>query len=261
MPQFLKFPVASRDDWRLLLPHLDPAAAAQRIGDPVVLQRLCSNPDVPTLLPVCGAYGHPRNIFGEEGLAYVLYDDPGLLEEVLENWLALYVELLRALTRIVPVDSVLVWEDMCFKTGPLISPEHFRRLFLPRYKLFIAAARDCGIRCIIVDTDGDFRALLPAFLEAEVDAFMPFEVQAGMDVVALRAEFGPTFGILGGLDKRALALDKRSIVAEVERVLPRFPRDGRFIPSLDHTIPVDVSLANFRYYLDCVREHERELAI
>lgn len=256
MPQFLRFPVAGRDDWQRLLPHLNPADAPARIGDTAALARRCADPAVPTLLPVCGAYGHPRNLFGEEGLAYVVYDDPGLLHEILDNWLALYTALLRTLTRSVRVDSILIWEDMCFRNGPLLSPRHVREFMLPPYRRLIAEARACGVRAVIVDSDGDVRALLPLFLEAGVNALLPFEVQAGMDVVALRAEFGPDFGIVGGLDKRALARGPREIEAEVARVLGRVSRAERFIPTLDHTVPVDVPLASFEYYLACVRRHE-----
>ena len=125
----------------------------------------------------------------------------------------------------------------------------------PRYRDFIATARQNGVAGILVDTDGDCRKMIPVFLETGVDALMPFEVQAGMDVAQLRPEF-PTLGIMGGIDKRALVGTRDDIRREVDRVLARFGRDGGFIPTLDHTVPPNVSLANFQFYLECVREYE-----
>ena len=255
MPQFLKFPVRGRDDWKRTRARLDPADAESRIGDASRLRSLCNNPDVPTMLPICGAFGHPRNLFGEEGLSYVIYDDPSLLEEILDLWLSLYEELFAKLTAYVRVDALLIWEDMCYKNGPLISPDHFKAFMIPRYQKLIGAARSCGIEAIIVDTDGECRKLIPLFLDVGVDCLMPFEVQAGMDVVAISKEY-PELSIMGGIDKRVLAGDRGSIKREVDRVLPFFRERGRFIPTLDHTVPPNVPLENFRWYLECVRRYE-----
>jgi uroporphyrinogen decarboxylase len=245
MPQFLKFPVASRADWAELRRRLRPEDAAARIGDPERLRRLCADPATPTMLPICGAFGHPRNLLGDEGLAYVIFDDPALLDEILENWLELYIRLLREVTRVARVDALLIWEDMCYKNGPLISPEHFRRFMLTPYRKLVAAARACGIGAVLVDTDGDCRKMAPLFVEAGVDCLLPFEVQAGMDLAEIHAAF-PGLCILGGIDKRALAEGRRDIKQEVDRVLRMFAGFGGYIPTLDHTVPPNVSLDNFK---------------
>ena len=254
MPQFLRFPVASRADWREVRRRLDPAAASARIGDVAALAARCARePGTPTMLPICGAYGHPRNLFGEEGMAYVLYDDPALLSEVLDNWRDLYVELIRRLAERVRVDVLLVWEDMCYRNGPLIGPDHFRRFLLPRYREVIGEARAAGVQAVLVDTDGDCWKLIPLFLECGADALMPFEVQAGMDVREVGDRF-PGLGIMGGIDKRALAEGPDAIRREVDRIVPSFRTRGGFIPTLDHTVPPNVPLSAFECYLACVRE-------
>ena len=255
MPQFLEFPVAGRSDWEEVRERLNPDDARARIGDPERLNQQCGDPNVPTMLPMCGAFGHPRNLLGDEGLSYLIFDDPALLDEILDNWRDVYVALLRELTAVVRVDSILIWEDMCYRNGPLISPEHFRIFMLPRYQELVAAARECGIEGIIVDTDGDCLSMIPLFLEADVDCLMPFEVQAGMDVVAIAADY-PELSIMGGIDKRALARDRAAIRAEVERVVPHFLSRGLFIPTLDHTAPPNIPFENFQYYLACLREYE-----
>jgi len=257
MPQFLKFPVTARQDWERMRQRLNPEDAPARIGDTKVLTERCSNPDVPIVVTLCGAFGHPRNLLGDEGLSYIIFDDPGLLHEILENWCELYVELLAKLTSVIRVDGIVIWEDMCYRNGPLISPRHFRTFMLPRYKQVIQAARAGGVECIAVDSDGDVRQMIPIFLEAGVDALMPFEVQAGMDVVKIREDFGGSFCIIGGINKRALARDRKSIEDEVNRVVPYFLKSGRYIPSLDHMIPTDVSFDSFRHYLHCLRQYER----
>ena len=256
MPQFLKFPVALREDWDRMHVHLNPEDALARIGDAASLIQQCSNPDVPTLVLICGAFGHPRNLLGNEGLSYVLYDDPELLHEILENWCELYVELITKLTSFIRVDGIVIWEDMCYKNGSLISPQHFRTFMLPRCKQLIQVARECGIECVSLDSDGDVLNMIPLWVEAGVNCIMPFEVQAGMDVVKIRQEFGRSFCIMGGIDKRALAKDKESIEAELERVMPYLLKSGRFIPTLDHTVPINVPFENFKYYRRCLQRYQ-----
>jgi hypothetical protein len=255
MPQFVKFPVTCRKEWEEIRKRLNPSDTPARIGDVERVRSQCSRADVPTFLPICGAFGHPRNLCGDEGVSYLLYDDPSLIEEILDGWQDLYEQLLRALTQIVRVDVLLIWEDMCYKNGPLISPEHFKTFMIPRYRRLIETARSCGVEAIMVDTDGDCLKLIPLFLDVGVDCLMPFEVQAGMDVVAIARQY-PQLAIMGGIDKRALSQDEGAIRREVDRVVPFFKSRGRFIPTLDHTVPPDVSLSHFQCYLECVRRYE-----
>lgn len=256
MPQFMRFPVENRDDWKKIQERLDPADTDKRIGDMTGLARQCADTTIPTLLPLCGAFGHPRNLLGDEGLGYAIYDDPDMIHEILSNWYELYARLIFELSRTIRIDGILFWEDMCYKTGPLIAPEQFRKFMFPYYVKLITLARECGVQCVLVDSDGDVMKMIPVFLDAGVDCLMPFEVQAGMDVVEIRRHFGGSFCIMGGIDKRALAHGAPEIDAEVRRVVPSFIESGRYIPTLDHTIPTNVTLASFQTYLSRLRSFE-----
>jgi uroporphyrinogen decarboxylase len=63
----------------------------------------------------------------------------------------------------------------------------------------------------------------------------------------------PTLGMMGGVDKRALAEGPAAIDRELERIRPAVER-GRYIPNLDHCIPDDVSWQHYRYYAQALRE-------
>ena len=257
MPQFIQFPVVSRTDWLTFRERLNPENAPKLLGDIMPIARMLSvSDDIPVLMPICGAFGHPRNLMGDINLCYTLYDDPDLLHEILDNWLILYKRIIQLITEHIKVDCMLIWEDMCYKNGPLIGPNHFRTFILPRYVELIKYAKEHGIKYVWVDTDGDLLKLIPMFVEAGVSALLPFEVQSGMDIVKIRKQFGTCFTIIGGIDKRALAGTKEDIKIEVDRVLPFFINSRNYIPCLDHTVPVNVSLENFKYYLDCIRRYE-----
>jgi uroporphyrinogen decarboxylase len=107
--------------------------------------------------------------------------------------------------------------------------------------------RDRGVPVITVDTDGNCWKLLPLFIEGGVTALLPFEAQAGMDVVEVRKAF-PRLGILGGMNKRKFALGRDAIDEEVDGKVPFMLKHGAFVPSGDHQVPPDVPWENFKYY-------------
>ena len=100
---------------------------------------------------------------------------------------------------------------MAYCAGPLISPKMFRQFMIPRYRRITDLARSRGIDTIFVDSDGDVSQLIPLWLAAGVNGVYPMEVAAGMDVVALRRQYGKDLLMTGGIDKRVLAQDRRAI--------------------------------------------------
>jgi uroporphyrinogen decarboxylase len=148
-----------------------------------------------------------------------------------------------------------LWEDMCGKQGPLISPAHWREFMAPHYRRIRAFADAHGIPVVSVDTDGQPDLIVPPMLEAGVNLLFPMESAAGADVNVFRKKY-PGLALMGGFDKRALALGPAAIDAELERIRPAW-ESGRYIPDLDHHIPPDVSWANFQHYATALKKMVR----
>jgi len=106
----------------------------------------------------------------------------------------------------------------------------------------------------LVDCDGVIDALVPMWLEAGVNVMFPMEIGSwNTDPLELRKKFGKDLLILGGIDKSQLALGPEAIDAELERRRPLMVQGG-FVPMPDHLIPPDVSLENYKYYLEKLSE-------
>jgi uroporphyrinogen decarboxylase len=181
-------------------------------------------------------------------------DMPELIHAIGAQWVSLHTALFEHIASVTSVDAVYFWEDMAYRNGPMIGPPTFREFMLPYYARVIDCARSLGIDVLDVDTDGHFSVLIPLFLEAGVNKFLPFEVQAGMDIREVRQQYGRRIIIEGGLDKRALAKDFAAIKDEVESKVPALLREGGYFPAIDHNVPPDVSLKNFEFFLQCVRD-------
>jgi len=89
-------------------------------------------------------------------------------------------------------------------------------------------------------------------LEHGVNVFYPFEVQAGNDIREYRRQY-PELGIIGGLDKRALAGTKADVDREIAKAAEMVAK-GRYLPAFDHLIPPDASWENYRYAAEQIKK-------
>jgi len=255
MPEFLAYPVRTPADWERV------RAERLRVGD---RSRLTANwsefrdrlartgESVQVGSFPWGVFGTPRDLLGAEELLVAFYDEPAMVRDMMDHLTALWLGLWKEVLKEVRIDHIHIWEDMSGRQGSLISPAMVREFMMPCYDRIAAFARANGVRLISVDTDGDCSELVPLMMAHGIDMFMPFEVQAGNDVLDYRRRY-PELGIIGGLDKRALAAGRGDIDREVRRA-GEMVRTGRYVPSFDHLIPPDVPWENFRYAAERIRE-------
>ena len=105
-----------------------------------------------------------------------------------------------------------------------------------------------GVRYVCVDTDGNPEVLIPMMLDAGVDSLWPLERPADQDPLRLRRKYGRYLRLWGGVDKRVLAQGPEAIDAHLRTFYPLI-EEGGFIPTVDHTVPPDVSWPNFQHYM------------
>jgi len=261
MPEWLEFPVKCPEDLRrIMTERFDPDTIDERFPPDWErkLQEL-NRPDREEIVFLDGGcyYGRLRNLAGVHVASLLFYDAPELVDEFFERQNVICLEgMKRALPRI-NADYLGFGEDIAYKTSTLISPAAFRRFLLPRYKKTVDLATSHGIDITWYDSDGNLNPFLPLYFEAGINGFHPCEVAADMDPVHLRARYGPDIRLLGGIDKRALAAGPEAIRKEVESKVPRITDQGGYIPYVDHSVSSDISLDNYRYYLDVMRQRLR----
>lgn len=253
MPQFVRFPVETREDFRRFWRERMKPDLAARIGADWKSQlSALRNRDFPLIVIADrwgGFFGPLRNMTGVETLCMLFYDDPAFVEEMMDADADFQIAMMEQILDCTDIDVYGFWEDMAFKTGPLLGPDLARKYMLPRYRRVVEFLRSRGVEFIALDSDGDITKLLPVWVDAGINILYPFEVQAGMDVVAVRKQYGKHLRMWNGIDKRALAKGPEAIDAELRRVAP-LVREGGYIPGVDHSLPPDISSANYRYYME-----------
>ena len=185
---------------------------------------------------------------GTEGLSYAWYDQPELVHDIMETRADILIEAARPILERTTVDYICLNEDMAMKTGPLLSPRTYKEFIFPRMKRVVDFYKSHGVRYIAVDTDGNPELLIPLLMDAGVDIVWPLERAADQDPIRLRRKFGKSLRLWGGVDKRVLAQGPEAIDEHLRTFIPLI-EEGGFIPIIDHTVPPDVSWANFQYYM------------
>ncbi len=248
IPHYIKMPVSNWDDWKRFKEQLNPDTPGRIPNDLKRLNEELRNFNYPVGIALGSYFGILRNWVGFEQISLMLYDQPDLVEDMVETLTVLYETILTRVLPEIEVDFAAGWEDICFRNGPMISPAMFRRIVAPRLKRVTTLLRQHGVDIIWTDCDGNINDLVPIWLECGVNCMFPIEVQAGSDPVQLRKEYGHNILLRGGIAKYQLALGKEAIIRELKRVEKVF-EDGGYIPHGDHRIPDDVPYENYKYYL------------
>jgi len=249
IPQYLRFPVETREDYERLRSRLNPDDPG-RYSEDYDLEIMGRKQRGEVIgANYYGLFGFLRNLMGFENLAVAYYDNPELVRLMIRDHVDFGKRVFkRALARR-DIDYVQIWEDMAYKHATIISPAFIRKYMLDGYREVVQVLRDGGVKIIYVDSDGHVEELLPILLEAGIDGVVPCEIAAGSDPVLLKEQH-PGAVLMGGVDKRVLAADGREGARrELNRLRPVM-RKGKYIPFIDHIIPPDISYDTFLYYID-----------
>ena len=249
MPDFIDYPVHSESEWLRF--------KEERLQDLIDVRVKKMDDFISTLSPddaiqtgsfPWGVFGTARDIVGAEELFYFFYDAPDMIMDIMNSFTDIWLKLFKKASEKVQIDHIHIWEDMCGKQGLLISPQAVEEFMMPQYDKIISFSRKNNIPIVSVDSDGMIDELLKIVVLHGINAFFPFEVQAGSDIQKFR-EIYPDLTIMGGLDKRALAKDKKSMHIELDRAEKMFEQ-GKYVVGFDHLIPPDVSWENYVYFIE-----------
>jgi uroporphyrinogen decarboxylase len=102
---------------------------------------------------------------------------------------------------------------------------------------------------------GDASKIFRDFIELGVDAYNPLEAKAGLDVVALRRQFGHSMGFCGNMDVVLWANGTKEEIKAAVLTKLNAAKGGGFIFQSDHSVPDSISGENYDYVVKLVREY------
>ncbi len=253
LPHYIDFLLKDRSAWPEYKKRLQPDPA--RIA-PDIDAKIAAAKASDTFITITSAsmVGWLRNWMGVQNFCVACCEDPEFIAEVADTIADLVCWCYEQVLPKVKVDIAWAWEDICFKTGPLIPPNVFELAAVPAYRKISDTLLKYGCDLHAVDSDGKVDELVPLWLKGGVNVMFPIEIGTwNADPMAYRRKYGKELKVIGGINKLVLERDRASIDAEIERRKPLMA-EGGFLPMPDHLITPDTPLDNYRYYLDRIRE-------
>lgn len=252
MPTFLKHAVAGDSDWEeQIAPRLDPQTPQRWANFDKDVARLKASGAKGNFIRAnsIGGYMYLRAMVGPEDICYMFVDNPALVHKMMRGWLALADAVIARYQQHFEFDELFLAEDICYNHGLLISPDMVREFLFPYYQQLLANIRSRQQRRLYfqIDTDGHTAEFVDLYSEIGLNMLSPFEVAAGNDLLHYAHKY-PNLIISGGIDKRVLAAGPKDIDEYLRKFIPPLARRGGYIPTCDHGVPADVSLANYMHY-------------
>ncbi len=255
IPHYIDFTLKDAKDWPEYKKRLQPDPA--RI--PADLEEIITRTEasgMPIAVGTGSMMGWIRNWMGVENMSYLMYDDPDCYADMVNTLADLTC---WGIDQILPKMKVkptfgFGWEDICGKAGPLVSPSIFLKCVASGYTKIRNKLEEHGVHLLGIDCDGDITDLLGHWLDAGVNVLFPLEVGTWKaDGMAFRKQYGKDLRIIGHFDKMTLEQGRDVVEAEIQRLMPLM-KDGGFLMMPDHLITPGVSLEDYIWYCQRVRE-------
>jgi hypothetical protein len=153
----------------------------------------------------------------------------------------------------------LMWGgvDICYKEGPLFSPETFRRFFAHRLKQITDLCHEYNVP-YFKHTDGNTHLLEESLLlECGIDGLHPLEPEAGMDLAYYKNKHGDRLTLLGNVScaKTLVSGTPEEIEEETRRAIEIAAPGGGYVLSSSNTIHSQVPAKNYLAMREAARKY------
>lgn len=178
-----------------------------------------------------------------------------LLDQILDIQMGLYDVLLKDAGKY--VQMVETADDYGAQNGPLMSPELFREMILPRRRKLNEFIRTKAPQAkIFHHTCGSVYRLIPDLIETGIDVLNPIQHSAAeMDTYRLQEEFGDRLIFHGAIDEQtALIYGQDVLKREMEERVRSLGKDGGYIMAPTSNFQDDMPIENIVNFAAMAKE-------
>jgi uroporphyrinogen decarboxylase len=189
-----------------------------------------------------------------------MMDNPAFCEALLDRTLAFWIDYYTCFMAEVGdlVDVVMIGDDVGGQSGPLFSPEFYRKIVKPRQKKLVRHIKSLTEAKIWYHTCGSVAEYIPDLLDNGIDILNPVQTSAErMDPAELKARYGAKLVFWGG------AIDTQHVLPfatpdeireHVRRNLEIFKPNAGYVFNNVHNIQVGVPAENIVALFDTALE-------
>ena len=181
---------------------------------------------------------------GYEQISYALYDDPGLITQVLKISNEYYKEAARLC---VEAGCMGMWisEDLGDSTRGFFRLEQFRKFFLSPLAELAESIHSLNVP-VLLHSCGHISDYLDDLAQTKIASVHPLQRTAGMDLRQVKEKYGERFCIIGNIDSsRTLPYGTPAdVAAEVREAIDVAAPDGGYILASDHSLHDGIAVEN-----------------
>lgn len=185
-----------------------------------------------------------------------IYLHPSLAERCLDIATNFEVEVAKELVD-AGADIIMVGDDYGHQGGLLMSPNHWRKLILPRLKRVINVIKRCGVP-VVLHSDGNITSILDDLSRTELDGLNPLQASCEVIPGEIKKKY-PRLAQVGTVDiQHTLPFGTRKeIEEEIRNTINTAGSGGGLIMGPQHAIQPDVPVENVEIMINAIRKFGR----
>lgn len=255
-PEIVDWPIKSRSDWESIKERLTPDfTRVDWVSVRNNHQRGRSEGKFVVFSAAMG-YDHLQSYIYSEQLLMALIEEPEWIRDMAGTVARLIIGMAEMMIeKGYEFDAAFLFDDRGYGNAPLFSPRTYREVLFEWDKMLCDFFHSKGLP-VILHSDGNLWNLIPHFIEAGFDCLQPLEVKAGMDVRALKREYGDQLAFMGGINVMAMYdPDPKVIEEEIRSKFEIAKVGGGYIYHSDHSVPPNVSFTQYQQVMELVSRY------
>ncbi|MGQ9479738.1 MAG: uroporphyrinogen decarboxylase family protein [Thermoproteota archaeon] len=255
-PEIIDYPCKTRDDWKSLKPRLEPSDwRVDWVSTFRMYHYARSRGRFITYHATVG-FDKIQKYVAMPRLLKAVVTEPDWVVDMYWTDARLVMNMCDRMMRAgLKFDGAFLFCDLGYKNGLFFSPERFEEQLHPVFKELCRFFHSREMM-VLLHSCGMVKDLIPYFIEEGIDCLQPLEVKAGMDLIELKEKYGDKICLMGGIDVRLMALDDPSLIREeISRKITFAKQGGGYIYHSDHSIPKNISFANYKRVIELVKEY------
>lgn len=197
-----------------------------------------------------GVLEHVVWMMGLRPFSIALYRDPKLVKSMFDKIGSLIVEVDKRIAEVEEVGVLRMGDDMGYKSGTMISPEHLRRYVFPWQKKCVDVAHRHG-KPFILHSCGNLEKIMEDLIDyVGIDAWHSFQDNI-TPVTEAKERYGHRVAILGGVDVDKLArLPTDELKDYTLKIVKECSPGGGYALGSGNSITNYIKIKNYQAMLD-----------
>ena len=191
-------------------------------------------------------------LIGTESFFMMMYDDPVLLDELIQRWFSAKLSLYETVLARDSVGAIFTCADLGSKNSTLVSPEFIKTKLIPWYKKYGNAAHEAGKMFWFHCCGNIYKQNVIELLidEARIDAFHSFQ-DVILPVTEFVRRYGKRVAAFGGIDLDKLcSLGEKELRQLIRSTLDSCMATGRYALGTGNSVASYVPLKNWLILLE-----------